>query len=388
MKVLLVTKQALRIIDGWLSCDFAISSTIKRFQRLGELYLCCSPFTGKVVAQPLDMTMDIPEEHIALLNSESSIYNRYLHRQPNIERISNFVKEVDLVIGYVPSSVGNLACKIARRQGKKYMAFVVACPWDSLWNHHSWRAKAMAPLEYLAMKKTLRHSDYAWYVTEEFLQQRYPTKGKTLGYTDSNLEEFDKQTLDRRLRHIEEHPKRFHLMDVGNLDVGFKCQDDIIKALPELISHHPDTHLYLIGGGEGKKLRHLTSSLKVDDHVHFMGSQTRDTVLATMDNCDIYIQPSLQEGLPRSIAEAMSRAMPCIGSTVGGIPEMLEKECLVSPRKPDKIVRAVLSMTPDKRKEQAIRNFHFAKKYQSIEIDRHLDEFFDQIRQDLQTTKA
>lgn len=387
MKVLLVTKQALRIIDGHLSCDFAISSTIKRFQRLGELFLCCCPFTGKVVAQPLDVSMDIPEEHISILDNESNLYARYFHRGPNIELITRFVKEVDLVIGYVPSSVGDLACKIARRQGKKYMAFVVACPWDSLWNHHSWKAKAMAPFEYLAMKKTLRYSDYAWYVTEEFLQRRYPTKGKTLGYTDSNLEEFYQQTLDNRLLQIEERPESFHLVDVGNLDVGFKCQDDIIKALPEVISHHPDTHLYLIGGGEGKKLRRLTSSLKLDSHVHFMGSQTRDTVLATMDNCDIYIQPSLQEGLPRSIAEAMSRAMPCIGSTVGGIPEMLEKDCLVTPRKPCEIARAILSMTPEKRKEQAIRNFHFAKKYQSIEIDRHLDAFFDQIRQDLQTTK-
>lgn len=383
MKVLLVTKQALRIIDGWLSCDFAISSTIKRFQRLGELYLCCSPFTGKVVAQPLDMTMDIPEEHIALLNSESSIYNRYLHRQPNIERIERFVKEVDLVIGYVPSTVGDLACKIAHHNGKKYMAFVVACPWDSMWNHKSWKAKLMAPAHYLAMKKTLRHADYAWYVTEQFLQHRYPTNGITLGYTDSNLDECQQEVLERRLDLIDKNPERVHLLDVGNLDVGFKCQDDIIKALPQIIGRHHDTHLFLIGGGEGRYLRQLTESLHLNDHVHFMGSQTRDTVIDMMDRCDIYIQPSLQEGLPRSIAEAMSRAMPCIGSTIGGIPEMLEKECLVRPRHPDEIAQAILSMSTEKKRAQATRNFHFAKKYMSKEIDRRLDEFFNNIRKDI-----
>ena len=241
----------------------------------------------------------------------------------------------------------------------------------------------MAPAHYLAMKKTLRHADYAWYVTEQFLQHRYPTNGITLGYTDSNLDECQQEVLERRLDLIDKNPERVHLLDVGNLDVGFKCQDDIIKALPQIIGRHHDTHLFLIGGGEGRYLRQLTESLHLNDNVHFMGSQTRDTVIDMMDRCDIYIQPSLQEGLPRSIAEAMSRAMPCIGSTIGGIPEMLEKECLVRPRHPEEIAQAILSMSTEKKRAQATRNFHFAKKYMSKEIDRRLDEFFNNIRKDI-----
>ena len=44
----------------------------------------------------------------------------------------------------------------------------------------------------------------------------------------------------------------------------------------------------------------------------------------TNDNIDVFIMPSLQEGLPRSMVEAMSRGCNVIGSRVGGIPELLD----------------------------------------------------------------
>ena len=42
---------------------------------------------------------------------------------------------------------------------------------------------------------------------------------------------------------------------------------------------------------------------------------------------DIYIQPSLTEGLPRALIEAMSRGLPCLASRAGGIPELLPEHC-------------------------------------------------------------
>ena len=48
-----------------------------------------------------------------------------------------------------------------------------------------------------------------------------------------------------------------------------------------------------------------------------------------LDECDIYLQPSLQEGLPRSVIEAMSRGCACIGAATAGIPELLESEYVV-----------------------------------------------------------
>ena len=45
-----------------------------------------------------------------------------------------------------------------------------------------------------------------------------------------------------------------------------------------------------------------------------------------LDNMDFFIMPSQQEGLPRSLIEAMNRGLVCLGSTVGGIPELLKRK--------------------------------------------------------------
>jgi glycosyltransferase involved in cell wall biosynthesis len=42
-----------------------------------------------------------------------------------------------------------------------------------------------------------------------------------------------------------------------------------------------------------------------------------------LDTADLFVHPSRTEGLPRALIEAMARGLPCIGSNVGGIPELL-----------------------------------------------------------------
>jgi len=53
--------------------------------------------------------------------------------------------------------------------------------------------------------------------------------------------------------------------------------------------------------------------------------------MSWLDEIDIYLQPSLAEGLPRSLIEALSRGCPIIASRCGGIPELLDDECLIRP---------------------------------------------------------
>ena len=54
-------------------------------------------------------------------------------------------------------------------------------------------------------------------------------------------------------------------------------------------------------------------------------------VLNWLDDIDIYVQPSFQEGLPRALVEAMSGGRPAFASTTGGIPELLPADCLHCP---------------------------------------------------------
>ena len=76
----------------------------------------------------------------------------------------------------------------------------------------------------------------------------------------------------------------------------------------------------------------------------FLGLKTSKEVMKILKDADIYLQPSLQEGLPRSVVEAMSVALPCIGFNTGGIPELLEPEFVVDQKDVKGIVRCLIHL--------------------------------------------
>lgn len=389
MKILLVTKQPFIKKESKVYCSFAVSSTLKHFERNGELYICPHEFNGKS-SQPIDVLTDIPGERVEFLLNESSIKRRYLDRSYNRNILDTWVQKVDLVIGYNPATIGDLALEYAKKHGKAYMAFLVSCIWDGTWHHRNWKARIMAPIFFCETKQTIMNSDYVWYVTEKFLQERYPTQGLSLGYTDTNIGIAEDRTLENRLEKIRQmaighngSPRELSLLTVGHLDVGFKGQKFVIKALPELNKSGIKCIYYMIGAGDGSYLVKLAKELGVSEQVVFLGRKTRNEVLDYMDKTDIYLQPSLQEGLPRSVAEAMSRAMPCIGSKTGGIPEMLDDRFITRRKSVSDIVNIISSMTIENLKEQATKNFNKAKDYQPDEIAKKVDDFFEMIRKDI-----
>lgn len=91
---------------------------------------------------------------------KNSVYNQKL-----LERLVPFM---DLVVGYMPSGDADTAMRIARRHEIPFLSFLVACPWDSLHNHHRLLARLMAPISFLTTRYSVRHSDYVHYVTKEF----------------------------------------------------------------------------------------------------------------------------------------------------------------------------------------------------------------------------
>ncbi|MBQ6228835.1 MAG: glycosyltransferase family 4 protein [Prevotella sp.] len=382
MRILLVTKQLLEKRDGKVYCEFALSSTIRRFEMMGELFVCCYNYEGKS-CQPVDCLTDLADDHVAFLDNESNLKTRYLKRGRNRDLIEQFVAKVDLVIGYIPATVGDLALTIAHRHHKKYMSFLVACIWDGMWHHRNWKARAMAPIFFYETKRTVLHSDYVWYVTEQFLQRRYPTRGKSLGCTDTNIDPLSDATLQARRQRIETQGKKVRLLTVGHLDVGFKGQQFVIQAMPALLEKGLDVEYYMIGEGEGTHLRQLARHCGVAERAFFLGRKSRQEVLQWMDDTDIYIQPSLQEGLPRAVAEAMSRAMPVVVSNTGGMPEMVEPEFITRRKSVEDIVRVVASFDQEKMLGQARRNFEKAADYQPFVVDEKLKAFFALIEREL-----
>ena len=234
----------------------------------------------------------------------------------------NLINNSKIVILRIPSFIGSKMDKLIPKN-KKCIVEVVACAWDALWNH-SLSGKVIAPLMYYREKQIIKKAKYVIYVSNKFLQKRYPTNGYNIGCSDVSLSTFDDKILNKRLEKIKKmNDKKIVFGTLAAIDVKYKGQAYVIKAINKLKKEGIENIEYqLVGGGSKNKLEKLAKKLNVEDKIVFVGTLPHDKVFDWLDMIDIYIQPSNQEGLPRALVEAMSRACPCIGSSTGGIPEV------------------------------------------------------------------
>ena len=91
----------------------------------------------------------------------------------------------------------------------------------------------------------------------------------------------------------------------------------LIEAMSTLVPRYPDLHALLIGDGELKAdLRLGVSELGLDRHVHFLGS--RHDIPQLLAASDLFVLPSLWEGLSMALLEAMATGLPIVASAVSG----------------------------------------------------------------------
>ena len=115
------------------------------------------------------------------------------------------------------------------------------------------------------------------------------------------------------------------------------------------------------------------------ENARFCGTLASGTAVNQwLDDIDLYIQPSLTEGLPRALIEAMSRGCPALGSGAGGIPELLAPECIHKPGDSATLAKMLETAIQDKdwQKSQAARNFREAAAYDSKVLDDIRREFW------------
>jgi glycosyltransferase involved in cell wall biosynthesis len=126
----------------------------------------------------------------------------------------------------------------------------------------------------------------------------------------------------------------FRLIMVGSLRQLYKAPHILLEAVSICIKQYNlNLELVIVGDGQYREqLEEQAAALGLAQRVHFTGQLVvRDEVIVQLDQADLFVLPSLTEGLPRAMIEAMARALPCIGSAVGGIPELLSSENLVPP---------------------------------------------------------
>ncbi len=101
-----------------------------------------------------------------------------------------------------------------------------------------------------------------------------------------------------------------------------KAPQYFIQAIPLIVKVHPHVRFILVGDGELKKnMIKLAEKINVSDYISFLGF--RDDVPEILNILNIFVLPSLWEGLGRSLTEAMYSACPVVATAVEGVPELI-----------------------------------------------------------------
>jgi len=171
---------------------------------------------------------------------------------------------------------------------------------------------------------------------------------------------------------------------IGSMEVAYKGHSTAFRALKLLSERGYNHRLRIIGAGDPAPWAERARCEKILDRVEFGGNLASGRpVLEWLDDVDIYIQPSRQEGLPRALIEAMSRGCPAFGSTAGGIPELLCPECLHQPGDYARLAELIERAYVDKpwRDQLIARNFLASLDYFDSVLDPRRDSFWSEVAQ-------
>nr|WP_170235045.1 glycosyltransferase family 4 protein [Bizionia gelidisalsuginis] len=193
----------------------------------------------------------------------------------------------------------------------------------------------------LFVRKRIEHiiemSDALIVLSEEWKDYYFKTFNKEKIYVVNNIVE-KREVFKKQINPI-----------ISILFLGKIGQRKGVFDLLEVLKIHKNELLGLVninigGNGETSLLKLKIKEFELEDIVNYVGWVTGDKKDLLYKSNDVIILPSYNEGLPISLLEAMSYAMPLISTNVGGIPQILEDKVngiMIEPGNKEQIFEAI-----------------------------------------------
>jgi glycosyltransferase involved in cell wall biosynthesis len=220
------------------------------------------------------------------------------------------------------------------------------------------------------------------YVTESALQHSYPSSRYQVGISDVDIGESffcSEPRVFGRGRGPEAS-----LLFVGSLAQMYKAPDVLIKAVSIICRQDCAVRLRIVGDGRHRPgLERLARRLQISSRVEFAGELPHAALKSELDAVTLFVLPSRTEGLPRALVEAMARALPCIGTSVGGIPELLAPDDMVPPGDPQALAAKIVEALGDSARLQRMsaRNLHRSRDFRPEILACRRTEFYSFLRE-------
>ena len=372
MKTLIVTDARVNKYNNKYYTENTFYSIIARYAKKFEnITLATRIIETKEIPNNFCDITDLCDKFEAINSLKGVLLGKY------DKEIKYLIEDNDFLIARVHSLISFKAVKYARKANKPYLTEAMGDAWDAYWNHGI-LGKMIAPYGYIAMKKSIWKANYATYVTQKFLQNRYPCKNESVGVSKVSI-----KTCDYKKKYSKLDKKNITILTAAAVDVKYKGQRLVIKAIRKLKKKNINIKYYLAGKGDNTYLKKIAKRNNALDSIIFLGPLTHEEVLEKMKKTDIYIQPSLQEGLPRSLIEAMSCGCVCLGSTTAGIPELLDKKYIFKRGRVNAIVESVQNVIQDDWEKISERNIEKSNEFLEEKLNERRFLYYDKINKEL-----
>ena len=154
----------------------------------------------------------------------------------------------------------------------------------------------------------------------------------------------------------------------------------VARPIVACVHQGQELDLILIGSGRCRAgLEARAAALGLGERVRFCDQlPSGEAVREQLDQADLFVLPSRAEGAPRAMIEAMARGLPCIGSTVGGVPELLAPDDLVPPGDVRVLAGKIRKVLSDSEclARMSKRNLEKAREYRQEILRQRRDEFY------------
>lgn len=326
---------------------------------------------------------------------------QFLFRRGKIRRsLLSAVEPGDTLLCRVGSPLADELLPSFWKEDRPYGLEVVGDPYEAMGPHtirHPLRP-LFRSLAVCSLRRQCTRAVAVAYVTRDHLQKRYPCPAHSVGVSDvgpldfrSNPKVFttsyssvsceNTQFVERaRSYHEDERPR---ILFVGSLAQMYKGADILIAAVKHLLPVIVPT-VVLVGAGKHRaELEKRCRKLGVSEYVTFLGElSSGQAIRDQMDRATLFVMPSRTEGLPRAMIEAMTRALPCIGTRVGGIPELLADEDLVAPGDVAGLATKIKEVwaDPERLSRMSERNLRQVQEYRPEALGKRRNEFYRFLR--------
>lgn len=226
----------------------------------------------------------------------------------------------------------------------------------------------------------------AAYVTSAALQRRYPPVSANFHTHYSSIRLKPEAYVQRPKEFAPVAGRPARIVSVGGMNTLYKAPDNLLCAVARLGKMGVPVKATLVGGGRRlEDMSGLARRLGIANRVRFLGHAARwEQIRAQLDAADLFVLPSRQEGLPRAMIEAMSRALPCIGSTVGGIPELLPPEDTVPPNAPEILAQRIAEVVrdPERMRAMSARNLEKSREHREDVLRARRVAFYTHVKEE------